>query len=166
MLCFGCGAVELRCHEAVWAYWKSPYLDKMLGLSKVNVHTSHVWRWLDGKRSSFSSETSQVGGQIKTQDGEGQFLLEAYGRSAETWGRLLPCAHGFLYCTAKAWSLRWHEKRLSFRLFQLESSLNPLFFPPLHTHLVCLHCTLTMFLFFFSQHVVLPEDEPKVHSTS
>lgn len=61
--------------------------------------------WMEGE-AHFLLKHWQVGGQIKTQEGKGWFLLEACGRGAEIWGRLLPCAHRCLYCIARAWSLR------------------------------------------------------------
>lgn len=43
--------------------------------------------WME-REAHFLVKLWQVGGQIKTQKG-GRFLLEAYGRGTETWGRLV-----------------------------------------------------------------------------
>ena len=93
--------------------------------------------WM-GREAPLLLKHWQVGGQIRTQKGGGRFLLEACGRGAETWGRLLASTPSCLYCVAGARSLRWCYKELYFGLFQLESSLNPFRLSPLPTVLpVC-----------------------------
>lgn len=98
----------------------SLYLDTVVGLSKANALWSKLTRW----KRSFPPKTPirQAGARSQPQVGNGRFLLETHRRSAGTLGRLFPYAHKCLLYRQKIVSEATLRKRLSFGLFQLESS--------------------------------------------
>jgi len=77
---------------------------------------------MEEKLSTKDSHPSRLEARSQPQVGNGRFLLETHRRSAGTLGRLFPYVHKCLLYRQKIVSEATLRKRLSFGLFQLESS--------------------------------------------